>query len=127
MCVNPHKVRRTGRVLLNLLTIGLIIAMVAWLDAEAEAPHRSATGSGVSRLVRERLDAIRRGVAVGVPPRARSHAIAAMKAMPMLNAAAGTWTFAGPDSITNGEGLSTAGTCGAPARITVTGRISAIA
>jgi hypothetical protein len=50
-----------------------------------------------------------------------------MQAMPMLNAVAGTWTFAGPDSITNGEGLSTAGTCGAPARITVTGRISAIA
>ena len=50
-----------------------------------------------------------------------------MKAMPALNATAGTWTFVGPDSITNGEGLSVTGTCGPPARITVSGRITAIA
>ena len=39
----------------------------------------------------------------------------------------GQWIFMGPDSITNGQGLSAGGECGTPARITVTGRVTAIA
>src|SRR5580704_13149412 len=128
MRVHTQKARNFLRVFLGLFVIGAVIGIVAWLDARAEGPD--ATRPAVRSLPRPApglFDAVKRGVNRGVPPLARSRAVAAMNAMPALNATAGTWTFVGPDSITNGEGLSATGTCGAPARITVSGRITAIA
>ena len=128
MCVDPHKTRSTLRVVISLFLIGAVIGIAAWLDARAE--DSDATRSAARSLPRPALglvDAVRRGVNRGVTPLARSRALAAMNAMPALNATAGAWTFVGPDSITNGEGLSVTGTCGPPVRITVSGRITAIA
>ena len=121
MRIFPHR-PRSLLLLLNFLIIGLTIGIAAWLDAGPNGSGQFAPAFGVSgqgRLIRE-------APAHGIPPLARSRAVAAMKAMPMLSATAGKWTFIGPGSITNGQGLSTAGTCGPPTRITVTGRITAI-
>jgi len=120
MGVYPHR-PRSLLLLLNFLTIGLIIGVSAWLDAGPNGTGQFAPAldvSGQRRLIREAPHRI--------PPLARSRAVAAMKAMPTLSAAAGKWTFIGPGSITNGQGLSTKGMCGAPARITVAGRISSM-
>ncbi len=129
MRVDPQKARNSLGVFVCFFIIGTAIGIAAWLDAGAEDSGAAVAAQGVrGQAARGLFDAGRRGVNRGsLPPLARSRAVAAMNAMPALNAAAGTWTFIGPDSITNGEGLSVTGTCGAPARITVTGRITAIA
>jgi hypothetical protein len=112
MLLFTHRSRRPLRLWLNCFIIGLVIAMAVWLHV---GPVNSGGAGGQNQAPRN-----------SVPPLARSRAVAAMKSMPMLTASAGQWTFIGPDSITNGQGLSTKGTCGSPARITVTGRITSI-
>lgn len=126
--MDPQKARNSLRVFVSISIIGAVIGIAAWFDAKAEDFGAVVASQGVSgQAARGLFDAVRRGVNRGVPRLARSRAVSAMNVMPALNATVGTWTFVGPDSITNGEGLSVTGTCGPPARITVTGRITAIA
>jgi photosystem II stability/assembly factor-like uncharacterized protein len=99
------------------------MAIAAWLNA-GTTPW---TDSAAPRdQMRGRLNAALSSASRTASPMARSHAVAAMKAMPALSPVAGQWIFMGPDSITNGQGLSASGECGAPARIRVTGRVTAI-
>ena len=49
-----------------------------------------------------------------------------MNAMPSL-VAGDTWTFIGPDSIANGQGVNATGACNPVTPITVSGRVSTIA
>jgi hypothetical protein len=100
--------RRAAHVLLTLLAFGLAAALAAWPDNTSSArntPSSSIRDSGIAHSV----------------------AAAAVKSMPAQGTAPGQWLFLGPDSITNGQGLSATGECGAPARVTVTGRVTAIA
>ncbi len=83
------------------------------------------------RRMRERFETLKRLGPHGVPPMARLRAIETMQAMPsmpVLSNLAGTWSFIGPDAITNGQGNNTSVLCGlAPPRIKVSGRVTAIA
>ncbi len=97
------------------------LALAAWIDAETSASsgHLEPMASGA------------RGSGLGagatrLPVLAGTRAVAAMRTMPSFSVTGSQWTFLGPDSITNGQGLSTSGQCGAPARITVTGRVTAL-
>jgi hypothetical protein len=119
----PQIARRSVRIVLSLFTTALIVVIAAWLDA---ATNRQARQSFlVTPRMRDRFDAARRGVLKGVPPLARTRAVAAMRGMPMFTSGNG-WTFIGPDSISEGQGLSTQATCGPPSRISVSGRVTAI-
>lgn len=124
MRVNRQTARGATNLLLTLLAAALLMAIAAWLDAETTASWSASAAP--RRQTRERLDDALSGAFNRTPPMARSRAVAAMGAMPALSPVAGQWIFMGPDSIINGQGLSASGECGAPARITVTGRVTAI-
>src|SRR5215469_11952902 len=106
-----HAGRIVSRLLLGFATITLVTALAAWLDAGTK-PSIAYDLSSAAKLT--------------PPPMPRTRAIAATRAMPAVSGRSGQWTFIGPDSISNGQGLSTSGECGAPARIAVTGRVTAI-
>ncbi|HEY2107317.1 MAG TPA: hypothetical protein VGH29_16070, partial [Candidatus Binataceae bacterium] len=106
MRVNRPTARGFINLLLIVFSIALLMAIAAWLDAQTIASSNGSSGR--------------------IPPMARTRAVAAMESMPASSAVAGQWIFMGPDSIINGQGLSAGGQCGGPARISVTGRVTAI-
>ncbi len=119
-----RSLRRIGCTLL----IAVVVMAGFWINAkpqQSKAPTPPAGSEEAEEIgMRYRYEAQLRGVSHGIPALARSRAVAETAAMPAF---AGTWNFIGPDSITNGQGLSSNSvTCSTP-RITVSGRISAIA
>jgi photosystem II stability/assembly factor-like uncharacterized protein len=101
--------RTSARLLLTLLATALAAVLAA-------RPHAQTQTSSTNRQFKSvRIAAI-----------GRANAVAAIASMPALSPAAGQWLFLGPCSIANGQGLSASGECGPPARITVTGRVTAI-
>ena len=104
--------RRIGCTLL----IAVVVMAGFWINAKpqrSKAPTPPAGSEEAEEIgMRYRYEAQLRGVSHGIPALARSRAVAETAAMPAF---AGTWNFIGPDSITNGQGLSSNSvTCSTP-------------
>lgn len=140
--LSSRTLRKTS-IWLLILVAGLLMGGDAWLDAgTAEptaqmpviqnhagmrvAPHLSAE----QRLMRDRFDDLKHRGPQGIPPLARTRAVAQMNAMPLLSSTSGKWTFIGPDLVNNGQAINSLGFCTDPSnpliRVPVTGRVSAI-
>jgi photosystem II stability/assembly factor-like uncharacterized protein len=123
---------------LILLLMGLL-CLGAWLGVTqepqaVETPLTAGSEEHDNPLERSRFNAALRAGPHGIPPLARTRAIAQMRTMPEISASAGTWTFVGPDSVTNGQAYTATGAygdpalgCPAPNRVVVSGRVSALA
>jgi hypothetical protein len=138
--------RRRWRWLCGALAVAGTVIILAWLAGEqrlraealsdSEPParhagiasgpqHESEAGEG-DVSTRDYFDTLKRAAPAGIPSLARTRAIAAMQSMPALSGPA-TWTFIGPESINNGQGMSSSSVTCNPTRLTVSGRVTALA
>jgi len=134
---------RNSSIWLLIFVAGLLMGAAAWLDAGTGeptaqmpviqnhagmriAPHLSAE----QRLMRDRFDDLKHRGPKGIPPLARTRAIAQMNAMPALSSTSAKWTFIGPDFINTGQALNAIGFCSNGSnpviRVPVTGRITGL-
>jgi len=111
-----------------LIALGLAVAAAAWLDAGAQNYSRPVGLSDHAAVLRAQAEheTFLRGAERGIPPLARTRAIAEMDALPEA-VGIGAWSDLGPFSITSGQGFSPPGTCNSPSRIRVSGRVTALA
>ena len=111
---------------LIVITIAMALALGVWFDARSgEVPESTPVHhlSSQQRRMRERYNAALLGAEQGVPPLARTRALAQAKTMPLLSSSAGTWTFIGPAGLNGAQGdSSTNGAC-STTRIGASGRV----
>src|SRR5216683_1046716 len=128
----------------RILLIGVILSLcgsvvfATWIQADSQsesspaiAPHLTAA----QRIARQRFYDLRRSLPHGIPELGRQHAIEQSQQMqtdeqgasPSVPVSSSAWTFIGPKPITMGQGITSSGFCGFPPRITVSGRVSALA
>src|SRR5579864_5480447 len=97
---------RAARIWLLLITFISVMGADAWLNAQSQPstnPQQAYHLTDQQRLMRDQFDALKHSGPNGIPPLARTRAIAAMDELPKVGPGIGTWSFIGPDSISNGQ------------------------